>query len=209
MFFFSVYCQSSSLVPRPVRAIRVTRGGLEPSAIGEFSRQAWQVTSHPKSPRTTGNEAARRSDQLKTRGVTAVMVISDWCILDQSFAQCKGIQISESKKCLPVESGISGALESGIQLKEFGILLKTGIENPGSKWQRNPESTAWSPECKTVLDSLTWGEKLERPEGATLRCSRSRHSRPRSERSISGINRLSATQARGNLLWNGLCAHLN
>ena len=29
-----------SLVPRPVRAIRVTRGGLEPSAIGEFSRQA-------------------------------------------------------------------------------------------------------------------------------------------------------------------------
>ena len=91
----------------------------------------------------------------------------------------------------------SGALESGIQLKEFGILLKTGIQNPGSKWQRNPESTAWSPECKTVLDSLTWGEKLERPEGATLRCSRSRHSRPRSERSISGINRLSATQARG------------
>ena len=47
----------SSLVPRPVRAIRVTRGGLEPSAIGEFSRQAWQVTSHPKSPRTTENEA--------------------------------------------------------------------------------------------------------------------------------------------------------
>ena len=31
-----------SLVPRPVRAIRVTRGGLEPSA---------------KSPKTTGNEA--------------------------------------------------------------------------------------------------------------------------------------------------------
>ena len=47
-----------SLVPRPVRAIRVTRGGLEPSAIGEFPRQAWQVTSHPESPRTTGNEAA-------------------------------------------------------------------------------------------------------------------------------------------------------
>ena len=53
--------RSSSLVPRPVRAIRVTRGGLETSAIargvlGELSRQAWQVTSHPKSPRTTGNE---------------------------------------------------------------------------------------------------------------------------------------------------------
>ena len=27
------------------------------SVLGEFSRQAWQVTSHPKSPRTTGNEA--------------------------------------------------------------------------------------------------------------------------------------------------------
>ena len=52
--------QLHSLVPRPVRAIRVTGGGLEPSAIvlGEFSRQASQVTSHPKSPRTTGNEAA-------------------------------------------------------------------------------------------------------------------------------------------------------
>ena len=52
----------ASLVPRPVRAIWVTRGGLEPSAIarcvsGEFSRQAWLVTSHPKSPRTTGNKA--------------------------------------------------------------------------------------------------------------------------------------------------------
>ena len=53
--------RSSSLVSRPVRAIRVTRGGLETSAIargvlGELSRQAWQVTSHPKLPRTTGNE---------------------------------------------------------------------------------------------------------------------------------------------------------
>ena len=61
----------TSLVPRPVRAVRVTRGGLEPSAIargvlGEFSRQAWQVTSHPKSPRTTGNDAvfARRPRRI-------------------------------------------------------------------------------------------------------------------------------------------------
>ena len=48
-----------SLVPKPVHAIRVTRGGLEPSAIvlSKFSWQAWQVTSHPKSPRTTRNEA--------------------------------------------------------------------------------------------------------------------------------------------------------
>ena len=27
---------------------------------GELSRQAWQATSHPKSPRTTGNEAGKR-----------------------------------------------------------------------------------------------------------------------------------------------------
>ena len=46
------------LVPRPVRATRVTRGGLEPREI--FSRQAGKVTSHPKSPRTTGNEAGLR-----------------------------------------------------------------------------------------------------------------------------------------------------
>ena len=40
--------KTNGLVPRPVRGIRVTRGGLEPSAIvlGEFS------------PRTTKNEAA-------------------------------------------------------------------------------------------------------------------------------------------------------
>jgi len=128
------------------------------------------------------------------------MVISDWWILDQSFAPCKGILIPESKKFLPVESGILG----------FGIWnTAQGIGNPTKDWdpestfhgQRNLESTAWSPESKTVLDSLTWGEKLERPEGATLRCSRSRHSRPRPGRTISGINRLSATQARGSLLW--------
>ena len=47
-----------SLVPRPVRAIWVTRAG-------EFSRQTWQVTSHPKSPRTTGNEAAVGENDLK------------------------------------------------------------------------------------------------------------------------------------------------
>ena len=34
-----------SLVPRLVHAIRVTRGGLEPSAIGEFSSLTGDVTS--------------------------------------------------------------------------------------------------------------------------------------------------------------------
>ena len=37
-----------------------------------------------------------------------------------------------------------------------------GIQNPLS-WNpefstRNPESTGWNPESKTVMDSLTWGE---------------------------------------------------
>ena len=30
--------------------------------------------------------------------------------------------------------------------------------NPESS-TRNPESTGWNPESKTVMDSLTWGEK--------------------------------------------------
>lgn len=46
-----------SLVPRPVCAIRVSRGDLESSAWREFFRQARQVTSHTKLPRTTGKEA--------------------------------------------------------------------------------------------------------------------------------------------------------
>ena len=38
-----------------------------------------------------------------------------------------------------------------------------GIRNPLS-WNpesstRNPESTGWNPESKTVMDSLTWGER--------------------------------------------------
>ena len=48
---------------------------------------------------------------------------------------------------------------------ESGIPLSTGIRYPEAKfyWQIlessncNPESTTWSPESKTVLDSLTWG----------------------------------------------------
>ena len=39
-----------------------------------------------------------------------------------------------------------------------------GIRNPLS-WNpesstQNPESTVWNPESKTVIDSLTWGERL-------------------------------------------------
>jgi len=44
-------------------------------------------------------------------------------------------------------------------------ILGLGIRNPSSTEKDlessncNPESTAWNPESKTVLDSLTWGEK--------------------------------------------------
>ena len=57
----------------------------------------------------------------------------------------------------------SWALESGIQLKESGILLKIGIQCKlqvpleSSSW-KYPESMAWNAEPKTALDSLTWVE---------------------------------------------------
>ena len=68
------------------------------------------------------------------------MVISDWCILDQSFAQCKGIQISESKKCLPVESGIPGLwnLEYSLRNSESYYRLGSRIQVPNDKEIRNP-----------------------------------------------------------------------
>ena len=43
-----------------------------------------------------------------------------------------------------------------MQLKEFGIPLTTGIQNP-SFTDMDPESTARSPEPKTVLNDLTVG----------------------------------------------------
>ena len=53
---------------------------------------------------------------------------------------------------------------SRIRLKESGIPLTIEIQNPSSTNKRlnystwNLKSTAWNPESKTVLDSLTWGE---------------------------------------------------
>ena len=39
----------------------------------------------------------------------------------------------------------------------FGIRTSVqGIRNPTNDW--NPEFTAWNPESKTVLDSLTWDD---------------------------------------------------
>ena len=44
-----------------------------------------------------------------------------------------------------------------------------GIRNPlcwnQESSTRNPESTAWNPESKNVLDSLTWGEMRESKHG--------------------------------------------
>ena len=58
----------------------------------------------------------------------------------------------------------SWALESGVQLKESGIPLAIGIENPSSidkDWNRvpvYPESVTWNLESQTIVDSLTWGD---------------------------------------------------
>ena len=63
------------------------------------------------------------------------------------FRPCKGIRIPGSGKIL--------LIESGIQLKESGILLRIGIQNPSSNdkdWNQvpgNPESTTWNPESKS------------------------------------------------------------
>ena len=52
-FFFSAsYPGQFALSELPEAAWNLAR------ILGEFSRQVWQVASHPKSPRTTGNEAA-------------------------------------------------------------------------------------------------------------------------------------------------------
>ena len=54
--------QSSWEISVPKPQSRIQAGSLYPSDQGrlgtEFFRQAWQVTSHPKSPWTTGNKAA-------------------------------------------------------------------------------------------------------------------------------------------------------
>ena len=46
------------------------------------------------------------------------------------------------------------ALDSGVQLKESGILLTI--------WIQNPASTAWNPQSKTVLDSPKYGVESEK-----------------------------------------------
>ena len=96
--------------------------------------------------------------------------------LEISFSPCEEIRIPESRKLLPVESGIQKcflvnleswlSVESEIQLNESGIPLTIGIRNPSST-DKNPESSPWSPESvawnrqsKTFLDSLIWQSDL-------------------------------------------------
>ena len=53
----------------------------------------------------------------------------------------------------------SCALESGIQIKEYGMPLMIWIQNPNSSCKlRNPVR---NPESNTVLDSLTWGKAIK------------------------------------------------
>ena len=81
----------------------------------------------------------------------------------QCVAPCNGIPIPESGKFLPMESGILGF---GIRNTAQEIRNPTNDWNPESAfyWQIlksstwNPESIAWNPESKTVLDSLKGGE---------------------------------------------------
>ena len=58
----------------------------------------------------------------------------------------------------------SRALGSRTELKYSEIPLRHGIQTPRSTEKklesstRNPQSTEWDPESKTVLYSLTWGD---------------------------------------------------
>ena len=58
-------------------------------------------------------------------------------------------------------------MESRIQLKESGIPLTIEIRKPSSTEAGfqclESESTAWNPTSKTVLDSLTWGDRYNSP----------------------------------------------
>ena len=92
------------------------------------------------------------------------------------FAPRKGIQIPDSGRLLLVESGILGfAIRNTSQ--EFRNPIKD--RNPESKflWQRlkfsvlNLEPTAWNPESKTVLDSLTWWALLIKTHSIFICCS--------------------------------------
>ena len=65
-------------------------------------------------------------------------------------------------------------LECGIQLKESRIPLTIGIQNPSS-FDKDPESTAWDPESKTIPHFLRRGDRKEIGLLLTLMYSRRRN----------------------------------
>ena len=73
--------------------------------------------------------------------------------ISDNFVPCKGIQIPEYVKFLPVDSGILGfRIRNSAQ----------GVQNPDDDW--HPESSTWylefivwNSESLTVLDYLSWG----------------------------------------------------
>ena len=81
------------------------RGGLEPSVIGEFSREAWQVTSNPKSPRTTGNEAAVIRIPLKigTRTPSSTGKESEIQYLESRIQDRLGLPYMGGGKCFGIK----------------------------------------------------------------------------------------------------------
>ena len=66
----------------------------------------------------------------------------------------KGTRIPESRKCLLVESGIPPT----IRIRSLSPLTK------------NPESTVWNLESKTVLDSSTWGDPYNLSKNYSQSC---------------------------------------
>ena len=96
-------------------------------------------------------------------------VIPSTSVLRLYFAPCNGIRNPWSFCLWNPGSGIflvleSAILEFGFQNAVQGIRNPTNDWNPESRFQwqrlesrtRNPESTAWNPKSKTVLDSVTW-----------------------------------------------------
>ena len=73
------------------------------------------------------------------------------------FVPWKGIEIPEPAKFLSMKSEIPGfGIQSTAQETEIGNPGATDKELGIHSW--NLEPVGWNRECKTLLDSLTWGE---------------------------------------------------
>ena len=71
---------------------------LTPESQEEAWNRAWQVTSYPKSPRMTGNEAARIQDCPKLPYITFGIVT---CIFELFFQKTKRKPWAYNKKYIP------------------------------------------------------------------------------------------------------------